>query len=163
MKHIIIGCRRTFKNFTCFLMLSVMAAGLSAQETTDASSVKKQITLLNEQMEKAFNNNDMMAVAAFYSDDSEIVYSDHVVKGRKNLDNYWMSLKDKGRGWELTVVEIGGQGEFVYQLGRSDLKHMSGDREVRSVTNFVLIWKKQADGSYRIFRDYLTRTKFEKD
>jgi ketosteroid isomerase-like protein len=86
-----------------------------------------------------------------------------MVKGRANLDNYWMALKDKGRGWKLTVVEIGGHGEFVYQLGKSDLKYISQGRETISITNFVLIWKKQTDGTYRIFRDYLTKTKFEKN
>lgn len=106
----------------------------------------------------------MKKVAAFYADDGEIVYEEnYIVKGRANLDNYWLQLKDKGRGWELTVVEIGGAGEFVYQLGKSDLKHISGGKEMRSVTNFVLLWKKEADGSYKIFRDYLTKTKFEKD
>jgi ketosteroid isomerase-like protein len=120
--------------------------------------------VLNQQMEDAFNKNDMVKVAAFYSDDGEIVYPDnYTVKGRTNLDKYWMDLKDKGRGWKLTVVEIGGQGEFVYQLGKSDLKHINNDKESRSITNFVLLWKKQSDGSYKIFRDYLTQTKFEKN
>ncbi len=118
--------------------------------------------LLNQQMEEAFNKNDMTKVAAYYSDDGEIVYDNYTVKGRANLDKYWMDLKDKGRGWTLTVVEIGGQGEFVYQLGKSDLKYISRGAETRSVTNFVLIWKKQPDGTYKIFRDYLTKTKFEK-
>ena len=115
-------------------------------------------------MEDAFNNNDMKKVASFYADDSEIVYDDnYTVKGRANLDNYWLDLKDKGRGWKLTVVEIGGQGEFVYQLGKSDLKHLSNGKEHKSITNFVLIWRKQPDGTYKIFRDYLTKTKFERN
>ncbi len=129
----------------------------------DTSSVKKQIMLLNQQMEDAFNNNDMNKVGAFYANDGEIVDDSYMVKGRANLDNYWMALKDKGRGWKLTVVEIGGQGEFVYQLGNSDLKYISRGAETRSVTNFVLIWKKQTNGTYKIFRDYLTKTKFEKN
>ena len=133
------------------------------QNDKDSSQVKKHITLLNQQLEAAFNNNDMKAVAAFYSDDGEIVYENYTVRGRSNLDNYWGALKDKGRGWKLTVVEIGGEGEFVYQLGTSDLKHISNNKEMRSVTNFVLLWRKQADGTYRIFRDYLTKTRFEKN
>lgn len=144
------------------LFLSCFFA-LSAQ-TSEDTSVKKQILLLNRQLEEAFNNNDMNKVAAFYADDGEIVYdNDYTVKGRSNLDNYWMALKDKGRGWKLTVVEIGGQGEFVYQLGKSDLKHISQGKEATSITNFLLIWKKQADGTYKIFRDYLTKTKFVKN
>ena len=119
--------------------------------------------LLNQQMQDAFNNNDMSKVAAFYANDGEIVDDSYTVKGRTNLDNYWAALKDKGRGWKLTVVEIGGQGEFVYQLRRSDLKYVSQGKEASSITNFVLIWKKQTDDNYKIFRDYLTKTKFEKN
>lgn len=113
-------------------------------------------------MEAAFNNNDMSKVAAFYAVDGEIVYDNYTVRGRASLDKYWLDLIDKGRGWKLTVIEIGGQGEFVYQLGTSDLKYISRGKETTSITNFVLIWRKQADGTYKIFRDYLTKTGFEK-
>jgi ketosteroid isomerase-like protein len=136
---------------------------VSAQTSKDTSTVKKQIMLLNQQMEGAFNNNDMTKVAAYYADEGEIVYDNYTVRGRTNLDKYWMDLKDKSRGWKLSVVEIGGQGEFVYQLGKSDLKYISQGKETTSITNFVLLWRKQSDGSYKIFRDYLTKTKFEKN
>ncbi len=122
---------------------------ISAQTTKDTSSVKKQIMLLNQQMEAAFNNNDMDKVAAFYADDGEIVDDSYTVKGRMDLNNYWKALKDLGRGWKLTVVEIGGHGEFVYQLGKSDLKYINDGKESRSITNFVLIWRKQEDGGIK--------------
>ena len=112
-------------------------------------------------MEKSFNANDMAATAAFYSDDAEIIAANYLVTGRKNLDNYWLSLKDKGRGWKLTVIEIGGTGDYIYQLGNSDLTYIVNGKETKSVTNFVLIWKKQKDNSYKIFRDYLTDIEFK--
>ena len=154
----------TEKKTAILAVLMLCGFSLMAQKKTDSSAAQKQVALLNQQMETAFNGNDMKAVAAFYADDAEIVYDNsYTVRGRSNLDNYWASLKNRGRGWKLTVVEIGGEGDFVYQLGTSDLKHLSNNKEVRSLTNFVLIWKKQADGGYKIFRDYLTKTKFEKD
>ncbi|HVE62069.1 MAG TPA: DUF4440 domain-containing protein [Chitinophagaceae bacterium] len=164
MKHIQLF-RKSGKNFFVTLLLFLTCFfNVSAQTQKDTSTVKKQIMLLNQQMEDAFNKNDMVKVAAFYSDDGEIVYPDnYTVKGRANLDKYWMDLKDKGRGWKLTVVEIGGQGEFVYQLGKSDLKYIRQGKEANSITNFVLLWRKQNDGTYKIFRDYLTQTKFEKN
>ncbi len=152
------------KNFFLTLLLFQLCFfNIAAQTTKDTSTVRKQLMLLNQQMEEAFNNNDMNKVAAFYADDGEIVDDSYTVKGRTKLDNYWLALKDKGRGWKLKVVEIGGQGEFVYQLGRSDLKYMNLQEKETNSTNFVLIWKKQKDGSYKIFRDYLTKTKFEKN
>ena len=153
------------KKFTWFLLSQVVCLVIQAQPAfkLEADQVKKTIDSLNVEMEKAFNANDMKATAAFYSDDAEIVASNYRVFGRKNLDEYWNSLRDKGRGWKLTVFEVGGIGEFVYQLGNSDLTHISNGKESKSVTNFVLVWRKQKDGAYKIFRDYLTNTKFEKD
>jgi ketosteroid isomerase-like protein len=136
---------------------------ISAQDGNAArTKIKTEIERLNKEMEKVFNANDMVATAAFYSDDAEIVAPNYLVTGRKNLDNYWLSLKDKGRGWKLTVIEIGGTGDYIYQLGNSDLTYMVNGKETKSVTNFVLIWKQQADNSYKIFRDYLTTIEFNK-
>lgn len=129
---------------------------------SDRNKIKTTIENLNKEMEKVFNANDMAATAAFYTDDAEISGSNYVVTGRKNLDNYWLSLKDKGRGWKLTVIEIGGTDDYIYQLGNSDLTYLVNGKEAKSVTNFVLIWKKQKDNSYKIFRDYLTNIEFNK-
>ena len=163
MKHIQLLKKHSRNVFSFLFFFLFCFFNLSAQNLKD-TAVKKQIMLLNQQMEEAFNKNDMNTVAAFYADDGEIVYdNDYTVKGRTNLDKYWLDLKDLGRGWKLTVVEIGGQGEFVYQLGKSDLKYMRQGKEASSITNFVLLWRKQNDGTYKIFRDYLTKTKFEKN
>lgn len=142
------------------IFLLIICVSTKAQKNIE---VKKIIDSLNVAMEKAFNANDMMKVAAFYADNAEISGENYTVSGRKQINDYWMSLKDKGRGWKLTVIEAGGSGELVYQLGRSDLKHVIGNNPepASSITNFVLIWEKQTDGSYKILRDYLTKTRFE--
>lgn len=141
-----------------FFINSLFAQG----GNVDRNKIKTTIENLNKQMEKVFNANDMAATAAFYSDDAEISGSNYVVTGRKNLDNYWLSLKDKGRGWKLTVIEIGGTDDYIYQLGNSDLTYLVNGKETKSVTNFVLIWKKQKDNSYKILKDYLTDIEFSK-
>ena len=151
------------KKLIVLLAIHCFITSLFAQSgNVERNNEKIAIENLNKEMEKVFNANDMAATAAFYSDDAEIVDSNYVVTGRKNLDNYWLSLKDKGRGWKLTVIEIGGTDDYIYQLGNSDLTYMVNGKETKSVTNFVLIWKKQKDNSYKIFRDYLTDIEFNK-
>ena len=152
------------KKIIALSIIHFFIVSLSAQ-TNDAerSKIKADIEKLNKEMERVFNANDMAATAAFYSDDAEIVGANYVVTGRKNLDNYWLSLKDRNRGWKLSVIEIGGTGDYIYQLGNSDLTYLVNGKETKSVTNFVLLWKKQKDGSYKIFRDYLTDIEFKKN
>ena len=144
-------------------LLSILYVFCYAQN--NQAQTRKTIDSLTREMEKVFNQNDMAKVASFYADDAEIAGENYSVKGRSNLDNYWASLKDKGRGWKLTVVEIGGTGEYIYELGKSDLSHLRGNdpNPVKSITNFLLIWKMQKDGSYKIFKDYLTKTEFTKN
>jgi ketosteroid isomerase-like protein len=151
------------KKFAWFLFFQCFALVVFAQpRNAEREKINRTIDSLNKEMERVFNANDMKATAAFYSDDGEIVGTNYRVFGRKGLDDYWLSLKDLGRGWKLTVIEIGGVGDYVYQLGNSDLAYVSNGKEARSVTNFVLIWKKQPDGTYKIFRDYLTDIEFKK-
>src|SRR5687768_18422014 len=152
------------KKILLLLVLTCSVICMNAQSNnSDRNKIRADIEKLNKEMEKAFNANDMAATAAFYSDDAEIIGDNYMVTGRKNLDNYWLSLKDKGRGWKLTVIEIGGAGDYIYQLGNSDLTYLSNGKETKSVTNFVLIWKKQKDGSYKIFKDWLTDIEFKKN
>src|SRR5215207_7903697 len=114
------------------VLLSILCVFCYAQNSP--AQTRKIIDSLTREMEKVFNQNDMAKVASFYADDAEIAAENDSVKGRSNLDNYWASLKDKGRGWKLTVVEIGGTGGYILQLGKSDLKHMNGTKETNSVT-----------------------------
>ncbi len=159
---------KTLKNLKSLaaLFIAFQLCVLSAFSQDDKMKSKKElketIEKLNKEMEKAFNDNDMMKVAAFYSDDAEISGDTYTVRGRKNLDSYWMALKDLGRGWKLEVFEIGGEGDLVYQLGKSDLKYMNKGAEVRSVVNFIVLWKRSADGTYKMYRDYITDMEFVK-
>ena len=151
------------KKITALSIIHFFILSLPAQTNiAERNKIKADIEKLNNEMERVFNANDMAATAAFYSDDAEISGPNYVVTGRQNLNNYWLNLKDKGRGWKLTVFEIGGTGEYIYQLGNSDLTYIVNGKETKSVTNFVLIWKKQKDNSYKIFRDYLTNIEFKK-
>jgi ketosteroid isomerase-like protein len=163
MPHINRSLNSSYKKFLAALLLCCVFSVSALAQSGNDTSARAQIRLLNKQMEDAFNSNDMQKVAAFYADDAEMVYDNgYTVKGGITMVNYWASLKDKGRGWKLNVIEIGGGGDLYFQLGKSDLKYLAGSKETTSVTNFVVLWKKQPDGSYKIFRDYITKTSFEK-
>ncbi|HVG41795.1 MAG TPA: nuclear transport factor 2 family protein [Chitinophagaceae bacterium] len=149
-------------SLSILFQLSMLSA--TAQTATKGEvETTKAIESLNKELEAAFNANDMMKVAAFYTDDAEISGKGFSVKGRANIDNYWNSLKDKGRGWKLSIKELGGRGDLVFQLGTSDLKHLRNEAVVTSLTNFIVLWKLQPDGSYKIFKDYLITTRLNNE
>lgn len=129
----------------------------------EPTGVEAIIARLNLQMENAFNRGAMLEVSNFYADDAEIAGENLSISGRKEIDKYWLGLEGKGRNWQLQIVEVGGRGDVVFQFGVSDLRaHISGKDE-RFVTNFLVLWKLQADGTYKIYRDFITRHPFTKN
>jgi uncharacterized protein (TIGR02246 family) len=127
------------------------APAISAPRDT---ALHREIVALNRNMEAAIARGDLAAAAAFYADDARIVGPrGFEVKGRKAIDDYWASVGN-ARSWKLEVWEVGGSRDEAYQVGRSTLVHGATGQERTSVTDFVVIWKRQADGTLRIALDF---------
>ena len=116
-------------------------------------TTSEKITALNKEMEKTFNNNDMLKVATFYLDSAVIMGGGMNLTGRTNIDNYWLSLKDNGASWKLETDKIEDYDNIVIQRGRSYLSSGSG---MQSNVRFILIWKKTGD-NYKVLYDSFTR------
>jgi ketosteroid isomerase-like protein len=121
--------------------------------TSSQSKADDKIIALNKEMEKSFNNNDMLKVSSFYIDSAVILGGGSNITGRTNIDNYWTSLKDKGATWKLEIDKIEDYDNIVIQRGRS---YLSFGAERQSNVRFIIIWKKMA-GSYKILYDSFTR------
>ena len=132
-----------------FILLNLLGCAIAAFTQT----IPDRITALNKEMEKAFNNNDLSKVAGFYLDSAVILGGGMNLTGRKNIDNYWLSLKDQNASWRLEIDKIEDYDNIVIQRGRSYLSFGSGGQ---SNVRFILIWKKSGD-SYKVLYDSFTR------
>ncbi len=74
-----------------------------------------------------------------------------VAKGRAAVDAYFKSI-GAAKSWKLEVKDVGGSADSPFQIGRSTLVH--GTRPDTSVVDFVVVWKRQKDGSLKIVLDY---------
>jgi ketosteroid isomerase-like protein len=141
------------------LVVAVVPCATSAQEppagvTGPRAALWREIRAVNDSMEAAFNRGDMRAVAAFYADDSKLAGGGDVVEGRAAVDAYWGRLGGRGGTWRLEVFEVGGSRDLAYQRGRSHLTLRSADgRERTSVVDFVVVWRRNAEGGLRIWLD----------
>ena len=124
--------------------------------TFSQSNVPGKITALNKEMEKDFNSNNMLKVAAYYLDSAVILGGGMNLTGRTSIDNYWLSLKDKAANWRLEIDKIEDYDNIVIQRGRSYLTSTSNGAERQSNVRFILIWKKTGD-SYKVLYDSFTR------
>lgn len=142
------------------LALGTILLGLSSCSGSEARDdqwhprMVAEIGQTNRAMEEAFGRGDLLGVARFYADDACLVAvaAQRRTCGRAAIDQYWQRIPGP-REWKLEIEEIGGGPDEAYQLGRSTLVYGSPTAPDTSVVDFILIWKRQADGSWRIARD----------
>ena len=135
---------------------SVLAIGLIVPAALHAqrSNLRQEIDSLNRAMEQAFAKGDVMAVARFYADDARLMGPrGGDVSGRAAIDRYWSGIKG-AKSWKLEVLEVGGDRTTAYQVGRSTLVTAGAGGDQTSVSRFVVIWKRQPDGRFRIALDF---------
>jgi ketosteroid isomerase-like protein len=114
----------------------------------------REIRAVNDSMEAAFKRGDMKAVAAFYADDAKMTGGGPIVGGRAAIDDYWRRVGTTPGTWKLEVFEVGGSRELAYQRGRSHLTLRNADGAERvSVVDFVVIWRREPNGSLRMVLD----------
>jgi ketosteroid isomerase-like protein len=115
---------------------------------------REQIRQLNRAMEAAFNRRDLLAVAAFYSDSGCLIAGRSGLRtcGRVNIDAYWSGIPHP-LAWTLEAFDVDGGDTGAYQIGRSTLITGTGATRDTSITDFVVIWKKNSSGTWKILLD----------
>ena len=135
------------------LVLSACAQTSVRSQADTSAELRRQIEAVNREMEAAFNRGDLLAVARFYADDAVMMGPrGERVRGRAALDAYWQGVTNPRR-WRLDVFDVGGSLTEAYQLGRSTLTTGTDGRERDSVTDFIVLWKRDAEGRWRIAVD----------
>ena len=139
--------------FTAACHGPAVAQGAGGPHPADPALVA-EVRALNDSMTATFARGDVAGVAKFYADDGRLVGPRRsTIRGRGEIDRYWASIRG-AKSWQLEVLEVGGTREAAYQVGISTLVTVGPNgRERSSVTEFVVIWKRQADGSLRIALD----------
>jgi ketosteroid isomerase-like protein len=137
------------------LSLACAHTGATVNDSAAASaSLRAEIEGINRELEAAFNRKDMLAVARYYTDDARLIGPrGQEIRGRAAIDAYWLGVRNP-KSWRLEAFDIGGSRNEAYQFGRSTLvqEGTAGDRT--SVADFVVIWKRGADGRLRMALDF---------
>ena len=162
-----------------FLFFSFLTFTFGQKESNSIKIVDE----LLEAMEQACNDKDMKKVAEFYGDDSKLLAPGrYKVEGREAVNQYWLklkpisweltvakasenendlyetdywkNLKNKPPHWKEHDIVIGKEEDVVYQLGHSKLTYINrSGKEHTSDVDFVLVWKKNKEGEYKVFID----------
>ena len=123
----------------------------------DLSQVRQAVEQLGAQWEEAANRGDAAAVASLYTEDGQFMPPNaDIVEGRANIQTAIQGLVDmKLRNVDLTTVDVGASGDLAYEVGRYslDVQPPGAPQHVTDKGKYVLVLKRQADGTWKIVAD----------
>jgi ketosteroid isomerase-like protein len=154
------------RSHSCIPALAFVASlsipGCAAQQSQASGpsraqdAVRVQIEQGTARFAEAFNRGDITAVAAMY-DTGAVVLAPNapVMRGRQNIEALWNGARQQGfRTLNLTVNSVESIGNHAIELGSYTLViQPPGLAEVTDRGKYMVLWRRQADGSWKLYRD----------
>ncbi len=137
----------------------VLAGGLflwPSPAPAQGSMVRQAIEQANQQFLEALGRGDAAGCAAVYAENAKIFPSNSpMLTGRKAIQEFWQGAMDSGlKGATLRVVELEEHGDMVIEIGAYTLDlRPKGGPPAKDEGKYVVVWKRQSDGSWKLAVD----------
>jgi uncharacterized protein (TIGR02246 family) len=138
-----------------FALSTIAHAGSKAKDA-GAAEAKKGIEAANAKFSEAFERGDAAAVAALYTQDAMAFPPDgEIIKGRQAIGEFWKATHASGvKSAKLTTLDVGTAGDVAYEAGKVSLTiEPPGKPATTASAKYVVVWKRQSDGSWQLHRD----------
>jgi uncharacterized protein (TIGR02246 family) len=121
-----------------------------------AEQVRKEIERANQEFGEGVRKADAAAVGSLYTEDALLMPPNfEMIRGREGTRKFWdgaikMGVKDA----ILKTVELNEKGDTVEEVGNYTLKiHPEGQNPFEDKGKYVVLWKQDTDGKWRLHRD----------
>jgi ketosteroid isomerase-like protein len=134
------------------------AATLAGAPAADSAAVRQSIDAGNARYSNALMQGDTATVAGLYTDDALVMAANMpAARGHdaiaKNIAGLISAMKLSS--FKLQTQDVILAGEYAIETGANELTGVpaKATKPTHNVGKYLVIWKKQADGSYKILRD----------
>jgi uncharacterized protein (TIGR02246 family) len=139
------------------LLLLLSGCGQQTPPDTRAADVTA-LRDLDTQWSKTAAANDLDGTVSYYSDDASLLPPNALIAtGKQAIRSVWASLLTPGASvsWKVSNVEVARSSDLAYLVGTYDLsrKDSLSKAAVTDHGKFVEVWKKQADGKWKVVAD----------
>ena len=115
--------------------------------------VRELVERLNREMDACLVRGDLAGYAAFYADDATIIgFDKRKIQGREAIDEFCFAMTGVKEA-KAVVLDVGTSGDFIYQVATSFARWERDGVEGSYFCDCMYVWRKEADGTYRIFLD----------
>lgn len=144
--------------FYASLALLLLISGCSQPAPPDTRVADEAaIRDADAQWSKTAGANDLEGTVAYYTDDAVLLPpNEAIANGKQAIRAVWAPLLGPGTSisWQASKVEVARSGDLAYITGAYQLtmKDPQGN-PVNDRGKFVEVWKKQADGKWKVVAD----------
>ena len=139
-------------------------AGLSAgalflrpgAAAAQAGMARQAIEKANKEFLDALARGDGAGCAAVYAENARVLPPNSPMRiGRKSIQEFWQSAIDSGvKGASLTILDVEEHGNTAIEIGAYTLDiRPQGGPAAKDQGKYVVIWKRQRDGSWKLAVD----------
>src|SRR5262249_51697460 len=109
----------------------------------------------NRRFCQAFLKKDAATVAGMYTSDAILFPPDaDMIRGRKAIGEFWKGMMGGVKNVTLTTVDLGASGDVAYESGKASITvQPAGGQSTPMEVKYVVVWKRQKDGSWKLHRD----------
>lgn len=141
------------KLISVMLLLGIIAPGF-AQKAKEPSALESMVATELAFAKTAKEQGTRQAFSAFIADDG-ILFRPGPVKGKEWLAKNPAPVSDKRPwlSWYPTIADIATAGDMGYTTGPWEFRPDINDAKAVAFGNFLTVWKRQADGSWKFAID----------
>lgn len=113
---------------------------------------RQAIDKTNAQFVEAFNRQDAAAATAVYTDDAQVMPTNSpIISGKTNIQSFWQGAMNMGvKSAALKTLNVEFHGDTAIEIGAYTLHiEPDGGKAMSDEGKFVVVWKRQADGSWK--------------
>jgi ketosteroid isomerase-like protein len=106
--------------------------------------------------EQVVNQKQIAKLDSIYTEDAAILPPDGpIIRGRENIKQFWSNVIQQGGliAAPLTTVEAELLGDAAYEVGTALLTFQSQGSTSQISVKYIVVWKQDADGSWKWHRD----------
>jgi ketosteroid isomerase-like protein len=135
------------------------AATLAGAPAGDVTAVRQALEAQNARFGDAVVKGDTATLAGFYADDAILMMSEMpATRGHDGIAKTFAGMGSamKVSSFRLQTQDVIVSGDYAFETGAYDMNAQpaaKGAKPEHGVGKYLVLWKKQADGSYKILRD----------
>jgi ketosteroid isomerase-like protein len=122
-------------------------------ESAPLTEVRDLVERLNREMDACLMRGNLQGYAAFYSDEATIIgFDKRKIQGREAIDRFCLAMTGVTEA-RAVVLDVGSSGDLIYQVATSFARWERNGEEGSYFCDCMYVWRKEEDGTYRIFLD----------